>query len=1055
MQSYFSTLNDTTYSSLHIVKQGMLLLLLLGSICTSHAAAEPLDSEQQIDFDESILPLISDRCFQCHGPDEAARESGLRLDTREGAFAAGDSGELAIVPGNPTDSAIYQRITSDDPDLVMPPPESGLSLQAEEKDLLRSWIEQGANWKQHWAFVPPKKPAIPSAHPTWSADQTIDNFIHRKMSSTTLTPSPKADKETLIRRATLDLTGLPPTIGEIDAFLSDDSPDAFSKVIDRLMASSRYGEHMARIWLDSARYADTHGLHLDNERQIWPYRDWVINAFNQHMPFDQFTIEQIAGDLLPTPTLSQRVATGFNRCNVTTSEGGSIDDEYYVRYAVDRVETTSTVWLGLTSGCAACHDHKFDPLTQKEFYQLFSYFYSLTEKAMDGNALLPPPSVKVPTQEQIDEQSRLTTLLNAAKSTLQDKLESYSYTEPKPDSPQLNFERADSIWFDDALPPGAKAQGDGPNPWTFVGSPEHPVHSGEKSTVRTGEGLNQHFFTDATEPLVIGENDSLFAYVFLDSENPPETVQLQFNNGTWEHRAFWGADKGHGAGRNNPSNLRMGDLPETGKWVRLEVPAASVDLKPGQKLNGWAFTQFGGTVHWDQAGIVTVAPLTEEQLASQNIWEQYQIEFNKPSVPEELKKIIQIKKEERSDEQTKKLLHYYLQNINPTAKSIFAPILEERDQYQKQLDGVNQSIPSSLVMEERAEPRQAFILERGEYTEKRDPISPATPEWLGPQPNQSPSNRLGLANWLVSPANPLTARVIVNRFWQHFFGTGIVKTAEDFGVQGERPSHAELLDWLAMELIESGWNVQKLQKQILLSSTYQQSSAVSEEHLKIDPENRLLAHGPRFRLDAESIRDQALFVSGLMHGVVGGPSVKPYQPAGLWKPVGFGGSNTSVFKQDNGEKLYRRSMYTFWKRTSPPPSMTTFDAPDRETCQVRRARTNTPLQALVLLNDVQFIEAARKFAERIEREGGETKEDRLIFAFRSTVGRPPNNSEMERLLQNLKAYQEHFTSQPDAASELLSVGESEADQSLDRVDLAAWTLISHLLFNLSETITRG
>jgi len=1041
----------------HQLTSWIVIVSSLISLCINQQSGfgQTPETAVKVDFDSQVLPLLSDRCFKCHGPDESTRESGLRLDTQDGALSPADSGDIAIIAGDASGSPLIQRIATDDPDLLMPPPDSGLTLSSEERATLQSWIEQGAKWKQHWAFLAPRKPEVPQAIADQTPGKPIDSFIHRKIAAANLSPSPKASKEVLLRRVTLDLTGLPPTVDEMNDFLADQSAGAYEKVIDRLMQSQRYGEHMARLWLDSARYADTHGLHLDNERQIWPYRDWVINAFNKKMKFDQFTIEQIAGDLLPTPTLEQRVATGFNRCNVTTSEGGSIDDEYYVRYAVDRVETTSTVWLGLTAGCATCHDHKFDPLTQKEFYELFSYFYSLTEKAMDGNALLPPPSVKVPSEEQLAEQKRLTELVTTKSNEIQAKVEAYQYSDPTPNPEKISFDRADSVWFDEAIPEGAKPQGDGPEPWKFVSDPEHPVYSGKTSTVRTGAGLNQHFFTDAKTPLVIGENDSLFAYVFLDPENPPETVQLQFNDGNWEHRAFWGADKGHGAGRNNASNLRIGDLPESGKWVRLEVSASLVNLQPGAKLNGWAFTQFGGTVNWDQAGLVTVAPLDDQQIRSQAIWEQYQIEFQKTVVPDEVAKILAVPKAERTEEQAKIVREYYLKEVNPNAKKVFAELISERDQNQKQLDSVKQSIPSTLVMEERSEPRQAYILERGEYTEKRDPVSPATPAWLGPQPTQSSQNRLGLANWLVSKDNPLTARVIVNRFWQHLFGTGLVKTSEDFGVQGERPSHPELLDWLAVDFMESGWDLQRMQKQMLMSSTYQQSSVVSPQGWEVDPENRLLSRGPRFRLDAEIIRDQALFLSGLMHGTIGGPSVKPYQPAGLWKPVGFGGSNTSVFKQDSGEKLYRRSMYTFWKRTSPPPSMTTFDAPDRETCQVRRARTNTPLQALVLLNDVQFIEAARKFAERIITEGGTSEEERLIFAFRSAVGRTPNQAELERLKRNLLEYQQHFDQQTEAASELLSVGESPVNQELATNDTAAWTLIAHLLFNLSETITRG
>jgi hypothetical protein len=853
----------------------------------------------------------------------------------------------------------------------------------------------------------------------------------------------------------LDLPGLPPTIKEIDDFLADDSPQAFERVIDRLLRSQRYGEHMARGWLDAARYADTHGLHLDNERSIWPYRDWVIGAFNDNLPFDQFTIEQLAGDLLPNPTLNQRVATGFNRCNVTTSEGGSIDAEYYVRYAVDRVETTSTVWLGLTAGCAACHDHKFDPLTQKEFYQLFSYFFSLTEKAMDGNALLPPPAVKVPNAIQLAEQRRLSAELASLRSQIETALAEWKYVDPLDDVAPPPLEQQDKVWFDDALPEGAKPAGNGPDPWQFVSAPEHKVFSGENSTVRTGDGLTQHYFTDAKEPLLVGANDRLFAYVYLDPKNPPETVQLQFNDGSWEHRAFWGADKGHGAGKNDASNRRLGELPEAGKWVRLEVPAGEVGLKEGAKLNGWAFTQFKGTVYWDKAGIVTVAPLTREQQGSLAVWEHFRASVKHPALPADIQKILDIEQEKRSADQIKQLTRYYLKHVNPVSRERFSEPLKKQATLEKDLAELEKAIPSTLVMEERKEPRQAHILERGQYTLMREKVSSRVPSWLGTPPSRAPANRLGLAQWLVSPTHPLTARVTVNRFWQHYFGTGLVKTAEDFGIQGEYPTHPALLDWLAVDFIESGWDIKRLQKMLVMSATYQQSSRVSPEKLAIDPENRLLSRGPRFRLDAEVIRDQALAISGLLVDNIGGKSVRPYQPAGLWKPVGFGGSNTSVFKQDTGPKLYRRSMYTFWKRTSPPPSMSTFDAPDRETCQVRRARTNTPLQALVLMNDVQFFEAARKFAECVISDGGSDVRQRITFAFRSVLARHPSPSELDSLTQLFHDYHAELTENPEIAPKLLAAGESPRNESLDANELGTWTMIAHLLLNLSETVTKG
>ena len=1015
------------------------------------AAAE----EKPIEFSRDILPLLSETCFKCHGPDKGNREAGLRLDKQQAALAKLESGKTAVVPGKSAASEIYRRITSSDPDLRMPPVDSGKKLTTGEIGLLKKWIDGGAPWAGHWAFESPQKPATPKPVAGWQVENPVDLFIQSKLQLAKLQPATMANKEALIRRLTLDLTGLPATIKEVDGYLKDKSAVAYERVVDRLLNSQRYGEHMGRQWLDAARFADTHGLHLDNERSIWPYRDWVIDAFNRNVPFDQFTIEQLAGDLLPNPTLAQRVATGFNRCNVTTSEGGSINEEYFVRYAVDRVETTSTVWLGLTTGCAACHDHKYDPLTQKEFYQLFSYFFSLTEKAMDGNALLPPPVVKVPTKLQLATQKRLQEQLAAAQKEIEEGVAQWKYVDPLGDAKPTPLTQNDKVWFDDELPAGAKPQGNGPNPWKFVTAPDHPVYSGKNSTVRTGKGITQHFFTGAKEPLVINENDRLFAYVYLDPKDPPETVQLQFNDGTWEHRAHWGADKAFLPGRKNASNMPMGPLPETGKWVRLEVPAATVGLKPGAKLNGWAFTQFNGTVHWDKAGVVTIGALSPEQQASLASWEHFRATIKQPALPGDVQKVLNVARDKRSKEQSEKLLRYFLQNVNPESRQRFAKPLKDQQAWKKELADIAKAIPSTLIMQERKQPRQAHILERGQYTEKREKVASLVPQWLGSAPPEAPGNRLGLAQWLVSPTHPLTARVTVNRFWQHYFGTGLVKTTEDFGIQGEQPSHPKLLDWLAVDFIESGWDIKRFQKMLVMSATYRQSSAVPADKLAADPENRLLARGPRFRLDAEVIRDQALAISGLLVEEIGGKSVRPYQPAGLWKPVGFGGSNTSVFKQDKGSKLYRRSMYTFWKRTSPPPTMTIFDAPDRETCQVRRARTNTPLQALVLMNDVQFVEAARKFAERVIVDGGSDVPQRVKFAFRSVLARQPSASELGTLTKLYNDYYLEFKATPESATKLLAAGESPRNESLDVNELGAWTMIVHLILNLSETVTKG
>lgn len=1027
--------------------------------CYVLAAAIPAlqAGEPAVDFSRDILPVLSNNCFECHGPDEARRKAGLRLDKREGAMLLLESGAAGVVPGDSGSSAVYHRITTGDEDDQMPPADSGKRLTEAQIAAIGKWIDSGAEWSGHWAFKPPVKPAAPVAQPGWRAENPIDLFIQDALQRVDVAIEPEADRETLIRRVTLDLTGLPPTLDEIDAFLADDSGRAYERVVDRLLRSKKYGEHQARLWLDAARYADTHGLHLDNERSIWPYRDWVIDSFNRNQPFDAFTIEQLAGDLLPEPKLSQRVATGFNRCNVTTSEGGSIDDEYYVRYAVDRVETTATVWLGLTAGCAACHDHKFDPLTQKEFYQLFSYFFSLTEKAMDGNALLPPPAIKVPSAEQTAQKTELEHQLAGAREAVAAVFAELNYTDAHAGETLPPLPLEDRTWFDDGLPDGAKPNGnEAENSWKWVGKADgHPVFSGETSTLRTAEGLSQHFFTEAGDKLKIGAGDRLFAYVYLDPGNPPETVQLQFNDGAWEHRAFWGADKGHAPGRNNASNLRLGDLPEPGKWVRLEVAAEAVGLNAGAELAGWAFTQFGGTVYWDKAGSTSVASLSPEQLASLSLWEQYRARTNNPALPNEIQVVLDMEDGKRTEEQRQQLNRYYLQHVNPVTSERFAGPMQREADLARQLADLENSIPSTLVMEDRGEPRQAHVLERGEYTLKGEEVGSRVPEWIAPAQPDAPPNRLGLAQWLVAPGHPLTARVTVNRFWQQIFGVGLVKTAEDFGVQGEQPSNPALLDWLAVDFVASGWDVKRFLKMLVTSATYRQSSRVTADKFALDPENRLLARGPRFRLDAEIIRDQALAISDLLVGETGGRSVKPYQPAGLWEPVGFGGSNTAVFKQDSGANLYRRSMYTFWKRTSPPPAMTTFDAPDRETCQVRRARTNTPLQALVLMNDVQFFEAARKFAERVMRDGGSGVEDRLTFAFRSVVARRPTASELESLGALFDENQREFRQDGEAAVRLLSAGESVRDEALDASELAAWTMITHLLLNLSETVTRG
>lgn len=1038
-------------------------------IAAATAALSAADAPvEKLDFGRDVRAILSNNCFKCHGPDEKQRQAGLRLDQRDGAIAKLESGKVGIVAGKWSDSEIIARLTTDNADLKMPPPSSGKKVSPEQVATLKRWIDEGAEYKPHWAFVAATRPELPKvADESW-VKNPVDRFVLAKLDKVGLKPSPQADKITLIRRLTFDLTGLPPTPAEVDAFVADNSPEAYDKLVERLFNSPRHGEHQARYWLDAARYGDTHGLHLDNERSLWPYRDWVIGAFNRNVPFDQFTVEQLAGDLLPNATLEQRIASGFNRCNVTTSEGGSIDEEVRVRYAVDRTEAIGTVWLGLTLNCTVCHDHKFDPITQKEFYQLFAFYGSTADAAMDGNALLPPPVIKLPSGEHEAQFKAIDEQLAAVRKQVGDEVAKIEYVEPAPAESKSAGESKEFVWIDDAAPSGAKLEGN--SPWEFVSKPA-PVFSGEKATKRSGAGMTQHFFTGATAPLKVGEGDKFFAYCYLDPANPPKTVMLQWNDGQWEHRAFWGEDKiAFGTG-DVPGHRRLGDLPKLGEWVRLEVDAAHVGLPAGKLVNGWAFTQFDGTIYWDKAGIVTRTPQDGAGFESLLAWETYEKAQAQSKVPQPIRDAIKLEADKRNDDQKKQIREYFLTNIYAKTRATLEPLSVKIEALNKQRAELDGSIPSTMVMADMPQLRETNILIRGAYNKKGDKVERAVPAALGGKlPEGAPVNRLGLAKWLIDPSHPLSSRVTVNRFWQQLFGRGLVKTSEDFGVQGEWPTHPELLDWLATELqtptartpVENteaaapkNWDMRHLLRLIVTSNTYRQSSAASQSTLyQRDPENMLLARGPRFRFDAEVIRDSALFTSGLLVEKVGGKSVKTYQPDGLWEAVAFVGSTTSSFKRDAGESLYRRSMYTFWKRTSPPPSMTTFDAPSREVCTVRRPRTNTPLQALATMNDVPYVEASRHFARRMLTEGGTTYPDRLTHGFRLATGRKPSPAELEVLVAMFQEHHAHYQSKPDEAVKLLSIGESKRDESLNPSEYAAMTMLGNLLLNLDETLTK-
>lgn len=1020
-------------------------------VCSPASPAEP------VRFNRDIRPILSDHCFHCHGFDGNHRKAGLRLDTFEGATAP-RKGRPAIVPGRPEASELWHRITARDPAERMPPPDLGHGLTPAQIELLGRWIREGARYENHWAFLKPERPALPEVRQGDWVRTPVDRFVLARLEAEGLRPSAEADRATLIRRVSLDLTGLPPTPAEVDAFVNDPRPDAYERLVDRLLASPRYGEHMAHYWLDAARYGDTHGLHLDNERSMWAWRDWVVQAFNRNLPFDQFTVEQIAGDLLPEPTRDQLVASGFNRCNVTTSEGGAIDEEFRVRYAVDRVETVGTVWMGLTLGCAACHDHKIDPISQKEFYQLFAIFNNLAENAMDGNALLPPPWLPLPTPEQERQLAELDRRQKELASLLADRAAGLDYQDPAEMADPPKPQPREVVWVDDDFPEGAEPrinEGTPPNRW--VTSAEGPVHRGQRSLERTGPGVHQAFFPGCARPLVLGVDDTLFAHVYLDPASPPRAVMLQFHvEGQWSKRANWGDPEAIPYGRSGTTEkLQMGELPAVGRWIRLEVRACQLGLAVGTRISGMAFTQFGGRAWWDHAGVVTVNdPARDPGLSCWAWWEQERARARESKLPERWRKLLDRSMAELDEAERQQLRLHYVREVYAGEPALVA-LREELARVRQEKAELEKQIPGTMIARELDTPRPAHVLIRGQYDKPGEPVGPGVPAVLPPLPPAEKTNRLTFARWLVSPDHPLTARVTVNRFWQQLFGMGLVRTSEDFGLRGEWPSHPELLDWLAVEFVESGWDVKRLLRLLVTSATYRQSSRVTPELLERDPENRLLARGPRHRLDAEVIRDSVLYVSGLLNLQMGGRGVRPYQPPGIWEAVGYTTSNTARYEQDRGPALYRRSLYTFWKRTAPPPFMVLFDAPSREQCTVRRERTSTPLQALALMNDVQVVEAAKHFAARMWREGGPTDRQRLVHGFRLVTARLPTAQEESILLENLELQRLRYRSDPASVRALLAVGESPAPADVPAVDLAAYTLVANLLLNLDEFITKN
>ena len=1006
-------------------------LILLGLSVAASAA--------EVSFSRDVRPLLSDHCFACHGPDETSRMAGLRLDTQEGAAAV-------LTPGNAQASKLFQRINHEQEVARMPPPGFDRKLSAEQIETVRQWIDQGADWESHWSYTTPQRSVPPAID---GAVSPIDQFVRARLAAEGLKPSPEADKAKLLRRLSFDLTGLPPTPEETAAFLADDSPDAYEKQVERLFNSPRYGERMAMRWLDLARYADTHGFHIDSHREMWPWRDWVINAYNQNMPFDQFTIEQLAGDLLPDPTRDQLVATGFNRNHMINFEGGAIPEEYHVEYVVDRVETTAAVWLGMTMGCARCHDHKYDPIAQKDFYRFFAFFNTVDEKGLDGTQGNAQPFLEVPSQSQAAERERLERELKQARADLDEA-----------ELTRLQFEWEDTALSTVPMPPEKGLQ-------ARFGFDD------ELGAAKLVRGQISHSDGQVGRALKFDGGQELSLETRVDAEKP-FTAAFWFNTGMRYGTTI--VDQGDFSVTMGPTEKVPGEYETHGRLlVRLEdqrfetkekvtsrawhhvavtggkrpgifVDGEALALEPTGKAPAaqahdlWLGAQGGPAGVFD--GEVDEIRLYDRALSPQ---EAEALAVHHP------KRVLLAEPDPDCDQQ-EALRVYFRERFAPKKhREAWARIGELK----ASLVGLKSAIPTSMVMTEMADPRETFVLGRGDYRNQTEKVEAKTPATLPPLPAGEPSNRLGLARWLVSPENPLTARVEVNRQWELFFGTGLVKSAEDLGSQGEAPSHPELLDWLAVELVESGWDVRRIQRLIVSSATYRQSSRSTPELNESDPENRFLARGPRFRLPAETVRDNALYVSGLLEEKVGGPSVNPYQPPGLWEDVSYGDRFTAQsFEQDHGEALYRRSMYTFWKRTAPPPSLSAFDAPDREKCTIRRARTNTPLQALALLNDPTYVEASRALAERLLTEAADDPGKRLERAYELALSREPNGRERDLLLTLLNRELETFQADPEAAKALLSVGESPWPKKLDAAELAAWTTVSSTILNLDETITK-
>jgi mono/diheme cytochrome c family protein len=1029
-------------------------------------AAEPLQ------YNRDIRPILANNCFACHGADSAARQADLRIDERDMAID-----RETIVPGDPDASEMIRRILSDDPDEAMPPPKTKKTIKPEDLAKLRQWITEGAEYEPHWSLIPPTKTELPKVKNGAWVKNPIDSFILAKLEAAGLAPAEQADRRTLARRVSLDLTGLPPEPALVEEFVNDQDANAYEKLVDKLLASKQWGEHRGRYWLDVARYADTHGIHFDNFREMWSYRDWVINAFNKNQPFDQFTIEQLAGDLLPNRTVDQQVASGFNRCNITTNEGGAIAEEYLVLYARDRTETVGITWMGSTVGCAVCHDHKFDPFTQKEFYSLAAFFNNTTQNAMDGNIKDTPPIIKVPYGLDRERLDALAKEIPAAQAAVEARKAAARQTfdqwlaERKPDDNVVALP-TESLYVHAPL-----AEGQGKVTLVSIEDKPREVAINDKTLwqpgPQNGQSLQPQGAVGELGDVGDFEREQPFtaaAWVRLPANDGAGALAARMDN-TAAYRGwdFWLQRRQIGSHIINtwPGNalkvVGKAQVPAN-EWTHVAVTYDGSSKAAGVKIyyNGQPQETL---VEADalRDTIRTKVPFKIGQRHSENPISGVSLSdlrvYKRALSPAEISalssgnffaSILAKPADQRTDAEKNQLFGWWIGTNDEEYKKLSATVAAlEKEQADMSGRGT-----IAHVMQERDGEAMAFVLNRGEYDKRKEQVKPATPAALPPMPDDLPRNRLGLAQWLLRPDHPLTARVTVNRFWQQVFGTGIVRTSGDFGVMGELPTHPELLDWLAVDFRENGWDVKRFFKQLVMSAAYQQAAIATPEKLNADPDNRLLSRGPRFRLEAEEIRDYALAASGLLVPKLGGPSVKPYQPPGVWEAVAMIGSNTRDYRADTGENLYRRSMYTFWKRAAPPASMDIFNATAREVCTTRRERTNTPLQALVTLNDTQFVEAARVLAQRTLKEGGADDAAKLDFLAKRLLARPLTDAEKPIVATSLADLLAFYKAKPDDAAKLLVVGESKRDESLDAPTHAAWTMLTNQMMNLDEVLNK-